>query len=311
MLVLVVVHALDHLGPHQRRLGDDALERHHAVELGGPQRARVAREVAEAADVGAVVDDIVAALVARAVGERLDHVLERAVKGVGKVKGLGEQAVGELAAVGADVVDADGEAALAAVEHDEDVGAVAAGGHILCGGLVSVVVFLFGVAVACALSLLPHVRGSRNSSTRRMRLRTSSSRTTSVMVRCGAVRAEGACQDSINNRALNQVHKTESSAAEMSTRGPLVVVLGFFFLVARLSSLVKRGGVEAKSRRRASRAAWRVSWATTAALSSLGAFLFGQSPPRVLSRQPPIFVSAQLRLCLTSLVSGQRCCTPS
>lgn len=106
-LVLVVVDALDHLGSDQRRLGHDALKRHHVVQLVGAQRSRVYRVLAEAANVGTIVYNIVGRLRPRAIGERLDNVFEGAVECFCKVERLVQEAVCELAIMCSDLVDAD------------------------------------------------------------------------------------------------------------------------------------------------------------------------------------------------------------
>jgi hypothetical protein len=95
LLGLAVVHALDYFGPYERRLGDNALEGHHVVELVRAERSRVARELAEAANVGAVVDHIVRRFLLRAVGERLDYIFERAVEGFYKIERFVQEAIGD------------------------------------------------------------------------------------------------------------------------------------------------------------------------------------------------------------------------
>jgi hypothetical protein len=94
LLGLAVVHALDHFRPYERCLGDNALEGHHVIELVRAERPRIARELAEAANVGAVVDDIVRCLLLGAVGECLDDVLECAVEGFYKIERFVQEAVG-------------------------------------------------------------------------------------------------------------------------------------------------------------------------------------------------------------------------
>jgi hypothetical protein len=107
LLVLIVVHALDHLGPHERRLGHDALERHHVVQLVRAERARIARVFAEAANVRTVVLDIFGRLGLGAVGKCLHNVLEGPVEGHGEVERVVQEAVGEFAVVCPDFVYAD------------------------------------------------------------------------------------------------------------------------------------------------------------------------------------------------------------
>ena len=107
LLVLVVVNTLDDLRPDKRSLCDDSLQRHHVVQLVRAECARIAGELAEAANVGAVVYDIGAGLGLRAVGERFHDTLESAVEGFCKVEGLVQQAVGQLAVVCSDLIDAD------------------------------------------------------------------------------------------------------------------------------------------------------------------------------------------------------------
>jgi hypothetical protein len=107
LLVFVVVHTLDHLRPDERGLRDDTLQRYHVVELVGAECTRVARIFAEAANVGAVVYDIGAGLMLGAVGEGFDDTLERAIKCLCEVEGLVQEAVGQLAVVCSDLVNAD------------------------------------------------------------------------------------------------------------------------------------------------------------------------------------------------------------
>lgn len=107
LFVLVVVHTLDHLRPHERCLCDDAFQRHHVVELIGAECARVARVLAEAANVGTVIYDIRTRLGLGAVGECFDDTLEGTVECFCEVEGLVEKAVGQLAVVCSDFVNAD------------------------------------------------------------------------------------------------------------------------------------------------------------------------------------------------------------
>ena len=107
LLGLVVVHTLDNLGPHERCLCDDTLQRHHVVELIRAECAWVARVLAKAANVGAVVHDIGARLGFGAVSERFDDTLEGMVEGLYEVEGLVQEAVGQFAVVCSDLIDAD------------------------------------------------------------------------------------------------------------------------------------------------------------------------------------------------------------
>lgn len=142
LLVFVVVYTLDHLWPHQRRLCDDALQRDHVVELVGAECAWVARVFAEAANVGAVVYDIRPRLGLGAVGEGFDDTLEGAVECFDELEGLVQEAVGQLAVMCSDLIDADLEVSarhhpfdlrqvtycespLASIEHHQDVRTVA------------------------------------------------------------------------------------------------------------------------------------------------------------------------------------------
>lgn len=77
------------------------------VQLVGAERARIARVFAEAANVGAVVYDVGARLGLGTVGERLDNTLESAVESLCEVEGLVQEAVGQLAVVCSDLIDAD------------------------------------------------------------------------------------------------------------------------------------------------------------------------------------------------------------
>ena len=77
------------------------------VELVGAECAGVAGVFAKAANVGAVVYDIRAGLVLGTIGEGLDDTLECAVESLCEVKGLVEEAVGQLAVVCSNLVNAD------------------------------------------------------------------------------------------------------------------------------------------------------------------------------------------------------------
>lgn len=99
LLVLIVMHTLDHLRPDKRCLCDDALQRHHMVELVGAECAWVARVFAEATNVGAVVHDIGSGLGFGAVGEGFDNALKGTVECLYEFGGLVEQPVGQLSIV--------------------------------------------------------------------------------------------------------------------------------------------------------------------------------------------------------------------
>lgn len=77
------------------------------VELVGAECARVARVFAKAANVCAVVYDIRARLVLGTVGEGLNNALQGAIESLRKVEGLVQEAVGQLAVVCSDLVNAD------------------------------------------------------------------------------------------------------------------------------------------------------------------------------------------------------------
>lgn len=77
------------------------------VELIGAECAGVARVFTEAANVGAVVYNIGAGLVLGAVGEGFDDTFERTVESLCEVEGLVQEAVGQLAVVCTDLVNAD------------------------------------------------------------------------------------------------------------------------------------------------------------------------------------------------------------
>lgn len=106
LLGLIVVHALDYLRPDERCLCDDALQRHHVIQLVGAECAGVARVFAEAANVCAVVYDIRTGLMLGAVGKGFDDTLECAVESLCEVEGLVKKAVGQLAIVCSDLVNA-------------------------------------------------------------------------------------------------------------------------------------------------------------------------------------------------------------
>lgn len=74
------------------------------VQLVRAQGSRIARELAEAADVGAVIYHIVRGLVLWSVWKGLDDVLKGAVEGFYEVEGLVEDAVCQLAVVCSDLV---------------------------------------------------------------------------------------------------------------------------------------------------------------------------------------------------------------
>jgi cobalamin biosynthesis protein CbiG len=69
------------------------------VELVRAECTRVARELAKAANVGAVVYDIRPRLGLGAVGKCFDDTLEGAVESFCEVEGLVQEAVGQLAVV--------------------------------------------------------------------------------------------------------------------------------------------------------------------------------------------------------------------
>ncbi len=114
MLSLVVVNALDDLGPDKRTSGDDALQRHHAIEVTWAERTRVACKLSEAALVGAVVHlstsstfhpteapnnmrptyRIVRGLLGWSVWERSNYVLQRLIEGLHEVERSLQQPVG-------------------------------------------------------------------------------------------------------------------------------------------------------------------------------------------------------------------------
>lgn len=80
--VLVVMHALHDLGPHERRLGHDALQRHHVVQLVRAEGARIHRKFSKAANVGAVVFHFVGCLGFGPVCECFDDIFEARVEGL-------------------------------------------------------------------------------------------------------------------------------------------------------------------------------------------------------------------------------------
>lgn len=89
------------------------------VELVGAKCAWVARVLAEAADVGAVVYDIGTRLFFGTVGEGFDDALQSAVESLGEVEGLVQEAVSQLTIVCSDLVDADlGRLAIAGAGTD-------------------------------------------------------------------------------------------------------------------------------------------------------------------------------------------------
>ena len=55
VLFLIVVHALYHLWPHKRALGDDTFEGYHPIQMIRAQGSGIACEFAEASNVGAIV----------------------------------------------------------------------------------------------------------------------------------------------------------------------------------------------------------------------------------------------------------------
>jgi hypothetical protein len=99
LLVLIVMHALDHLRPDERCLCDDALQGHHMVELVGAECAWVAGVFTEAANVGTVVNDIGSGLGFGAVGEGFDNALEGTVECLYEFEGLVKEPVGQLSVV--------------------------------------------------------------------------------------------------------------------------------------------------------------------------------------------------------------------
>jgi hypothetical protein len=97
LLVLVVMHTLDHFRPDKRCLCNDAFKRHHVVQLVGAEGSRVARELAKAANVCAIVYHILASLGFGPVCEGAYHVFEGAIEGFYEFEGLVQEAIGEFA----------------------------------------------------------------------------------------------------------------------------------------------------------------------------------------------------------------------
>jgi hypothetical protein len=92
VLRLIPVHTLDHLGSHERGLGDNSFQGHHAIELVRAKSSRVAGVFAKAADVGAVVHDIGGCLALGPIRERLHDICEGVVEGIDEIEGFDEEA---------------------------------------------------------------------------------------------------------------------------------------------------------------------------------------------------------------------------
>lgn len=142
LLGLVVMHTLDHFWADKRGLGNNPFERNHVVELIGAEGTRVARELAEATNVGTIVHDVLGGLRLGSVCKCADNIFEGAVKGFCEFEGLIEEAVGEFTVVRADFVYADldsvnmqnlsprlypthSESSLSPVKHHQNVWSVA------------------------------------------------------------------------------------------------------------------------------------------------------------------------------------------
>lgn len=55
VFLLIVMDALDDLGPYKRAFGDDSFQGYHTVEVGRTQGSRIASKFAKATHEGAVV----------------------------------------------------------------------------------------------------------------------------------------------------------------------------------------------------------------------------------------------------------------
>jgi hypothetical protein len=97
LLILVVVNALDNLGPYEGRLGNDSLQRHHVVQLTRAESSRIDRIFAETSNVCAVVYHIVGCFLLGSVGKGAYDVFEGTVKCRREIEGLVEKTVGKFA----------------------------------------------------------------------------------------------------------------------------------------------------------------------------------------------------------------------
>lgn len=75
------------------------------VEMCRAQSSGIAGEFSKVANVGAVVHDIFGSLVSRPVAQSVDNVLKGSVEGLRKVERVVEDAIGQLATVGANLVE--------------------------------------------------------------------------------------------------------------------------------------------------------------------------------------------------------------